>query len=592
MIQENKIMSLADGKVLYDDLRERVDEKYTKPQNGIPASDLASGVIPSAPVQDVQVNGTSILDAQGVANIPYASTSNAGIAKQIATNSVVKAGSNDEQPITPSRQHMAAFYGIARAAGDTTQSQSSNAVGTYTETAKSAIQQMLGVSNLLAPRETSYIASQAYAVGDIFTLNGKLYKVTTAIAESGAIVVQNDGETVGGANAVQCRLGEETIKDVQVNGVSVLQDGVANVPIADRTVAGAVKLANDYGIQRGTGGLLEYAVIAPAESSKIKAADTSTKATYQPITPRWQHESTFYGLAKAAGDTTQSQSDNAVGTYTDNAKDAIQQMFGIDSLIATHDTSTATAAHAIGEVFIMNSKLYRATSAIAIGDTITAGTNCEAVKVSEVFTRDVKVNGTSVVNNGVADIPVANDIDILGVVKAHVGYGTHINNSGALIIQNATSEHIKGSTGSYRPITPSQQDASTFYGLAKASGDTTQSASSNAVGTYTDNAKASIKSMLGIVDGSTSTVSIIGTTPSITAVENTRYTCGEVGTLTITPPASGICIVRFTSGTTPTVLTATGVVWPAWFDATDLEANTTYEICITDGYGAVMSWAL
>ena len=138
------------------------------------------------------------------------------------------------------------------------------------------------------------------------------------------------------------------------------------------------------------------------------------------------------------------------------------------------------------------------------------------------------------------------------------------------------------------------QHASTFYGLAKAAGDTTQPSSSNEVGTYTDFAKASIKSMLGIVDGSTGTVDVSGTTPTITAVENTRYVCGEVSTLSITPPSSGICIVRFTSGTTATVLTVPNtVIWPEWFDATTLESSRVYEICITDGvYGAVMSWPL
>lgn len=120
------------------------------------------------------------------------------------------------------------------------------------------------------------------------------------------------------------------------------------------------------------------------------------------------------------------------------------------------------------------------------------------------------------------------------------------------------------------------------------------SSSSNAVGTYTDNAKASIKSMLGIVDGSTGTVDVTGTTPTITAVENTRYVCGEVTSLDFTPPASGITIVRFTSGSSVTILTLPSTVkFPEWFDPTTLETNTIYEICITDGiYGAVMSWAL
>ena len=77
------------------------------------------------------------------------------------------------------------------------------------------------------------------------------------------------------------------------------------------------------------------------------------------------------------------------------------------------------------------------------------------------------------------------------------------------------------------------------------------------------------------------------------AVENTRYVCGEVTSLSFTPPASGISIVRFTSGSTVTVLTLPSTVkFPEWFDPTSLETNTIYEICVTDGvYGAVMSWA-
>ena len=206
---------------------------------------------------------------------------------------------------------------------------------------------------------------------------------------------------------------------------------------------------------------------------------------------------------------------------------------------------------------------------------------------------DVQVNGTSVIIDGVANIPIANETSY-GVIKiGEASSGIRVDTNGCLKIYIADSANIKtASIASSKPITPGKQHQSVFYGLAKAAGDTTQSQSDNAVGTYTDSAKASIKSMLGIVDGSTGTVTVTGTTPTITAVENTRYVCGEVATLSITPPASGICIIRFTSGTTATVLTATGVVWPEWFDATALEASRVYEICITDGYGMVMSWAL
>lgn len=93
--------------------------------------------------------------------------------------------------------------------------------------------------------------------------------------------------------------------------------------------------------------------------------------------------------------------------------------------------------------------------------------------------------------------------------------------------------------------------------------------------------------------GALSVVTVSGTTPSITAADNTRYICGEITSLSFTPCASGICDVRFTSGTAVTVLTLPSTVkMPDWFDPMSLEANVTYEINIVDGvYGAVMSWA-
>lgn len=88
-------------------------------------------------------------------------------------------------------------------------------------------------------------------------------------------------------------------------------------------------------------------------------------------------------------------------------------------------------------------------------------------------------------------------------------------------------------------------------------------------------------------------VIVSGTTPSITASAGTRYECGEVSTLSFTPSGTGICDVIFTSGSTPTVLTIPNTVkLPSWFDATSLDANTTYEINVLNGtLGAVMAWS-
>lgn len=174
-----------------------------------------------------------------------------------------------------------------------------------------------------------------------------------------------------------------------------------------------------------------------------------------------------------------------------------------------------------------------------------------------------------------------------GIVK--VGNGMTITDN-ALGVSNASSNHIKAGVAAFAPIAPQRQHESVFYGLAKAAGDTTQSASSNAVGTYTEEAKTAIKSMLGVEK----VITISGTAPTITAEENARYICGEVVSLNFTPSTNNICDVRFTSGSTVTTLTVPSTVkFPDWFDPTKLEANTVYEINVLDGiYGAVMTWAV
>ena len=94
---------------------------------------------------------------------------------------------------------------------------------------------------------------------------------------------------------------------------------------------------------------------------------------------------------------------------------------------------------------------------------------------------------------------------------------------------------------------------------------------------------------LPLADGEVQVVNVSGANPTITAENNKRYVCGEVSTLTITPVSSGITDVRFTSGTTATVLSLPQTVkMPEWFS---VEASKTYELSIMDGvYGTVMAW--
>lgn len=716
--------------------------------------------------RDVQVDGTSVLN-NGVANVPRASSSGYGVVRTRSERGTYinnegylaisraytpecKNGSNGYMPIVPVNQHESTFYGLAKASGDTTQSSSSNAVGVYTDEAKSSIKSMLSIMesgieatdpnmdgnvviNTTANLSDDYVKKTDYATtsnqqhgvikvglglyadstgtltinpaGDSYVKAGETsyYPLVPSrqhmatfygLAKAAGADMASSSNAVGtytdeAKTAIRTMLG--AVGDVQVYGTSVLNNGVANIPVASGSTYGVVKTKTTGGTNVDT--VDHTLIISSASSSFVKAGANN----YTPIVPLKQHEATFYGLTKAAG-VDMASSNNSVGTYTDAAKDAIQQMLGVTDIIAEHESVLATVAHAVDDVFMMDGKLYKATSAIAVDDTIAVGTNCEAVKIDEVFVKktdyatvqtagvvkvinnygvnmlngvittnpatsatikeagngtyssyhpitpirqhesvfyglataagdttqknssnavgtytdgaktairsmigavgDVQVNGTSVISNGVANIPVAS-VSTLGTVYdggSYGFYGITVNENGRLQITKAEDGNVKQGNNSYRPIVTTIQHASTFYGLAKAAGDTTQSSSNNAVGTYTESAKSAIRSMLGmsssIIGPYEETVS--GSTPTITGQPNYRYLCGEVTSINITPPASGTIDVIFTSGSTVAVMTLPNTVkFPEWFDASTLEANTIYEIVITNGtYGGVMTWAL
>lgn len=183
-----------------------------------------------------------------------------------------------------------------------------------------------------------------------------------------------------------------------------------------------------------------------------------------------------------------------------------------------------------------------------------------------------------------------------GLVKP--GYGLEMYSNGEFGVRASSAASIKEGISQSNFLTPSQISAIAFYGLAKAAG-ASQSQSSNPIGTYTDTAKKYIQTMLGIdpeVIASYVEIPIVenisGTDVTINCEPNVRYVCGEVSSISITPPSSGSTDVIFKSGSTATALTLpANVKMPQWFNAASLETNTIYEILITDGvYGSVMTW--
>ena len=154
-------------------------------------------------------------------------------------------------------------------------------------------------------------------------ISGKADKVSSATNGNFAGLDSNGNLTDSGSKASDF-LTSAPVTDVQVNGTSVLSNGVANVPIASNTNIGAVQVDGSFGLAMRGSPNQHVIRILPAASSEVKAGTH----LYQPIAPSKQHEATFYGLTKAAG-VDMASSSNSVGNYTDAAKVAIQKMLGV-----------------------------------------------------------------------------------------------------------------------------------------------------------------------------------------------------------------------------------------------------------------------
>lgn len=288
----------------------------------------------------------------------------------------------------------------------------------------------------------------------------------------------------------------DAVTDVQINGTSVLDNGVANIPIADTINPGVVSIGS--GLTKNNNNKL---VIDSAGSETIKQGTNVN----QPIVPGQQHTSVFYGLAKASGDATQSASSNSVGNYTSEAKASIKNMLGVQDVTvdsALSNSSTNPVENRVVKQAIDDVVMVSETQPVSPNNEIWIESDGESVEIptmDDVVT-NVQVNGASITTNGIADIPKAGD-NTLGVVKGRY-YGVRVNNDGDLYISTAAQSEIKAGTSNYLPIVPNNQHQSAFYGLAKAAGDTTQSQSSNSVGTYTNDAKSAIQNMLNVPDKS------------------------------------------------------------------------------------------
>ena len=137
--------------------------------------------------------------------------------------------------------------------------------------------------------------------------------------------------------------------------------------------------------------------------------------------------------------------------------------------------------------------------------------------------KDVQVNGTSVLESGVANIPFAS-ANNAGVVRTSTNFGLDMANSGGyIIISPPTTAEITSKSNQYKAVTLSLLDYAVKVGV------TTNT------NTLTDDEKATACSWLGA--GQQRTTVVDSTTPTITldnALANTDYQYGTITSLTIT----------------------------------------------------------
>ena len=230
-----------------------------------------------------------------VRNTDFATTSSAGIVKvnpsygmgmcdipnqntlmvYKANSQAIKEGTQNHQPIVPATEHEAVFYGLAKAAGDSTQASGSNAVGTYTSGAKSAIQNMLGV---VGKNDLPYVTPEMFgAIGDGVTDDSEA--VQSAVNAGYAvyfgsnktyylpstITINHDCHLFGGENT--------TIKTETVNG------SLNTVFEIDGTLKKTTTLTTDYTAKGSTANsgnkftLTDMADIAIGDVMVITATD-------------------------------------------------------------------------------------------------------------------------------------------------------------------------------------------------------------------------------------------------------------------------------------------------------------------------------
>lgn len=245
-------------------------------------------------------------------------------------------------------------------------------------------------------------------------------------------IVDNDLETtskkiVGAINEVNAKWQSSgSSVDVQIAGTSIVENGVANIPLATDKVAGVVKPS--YGLRQ------------------INGALGGTTRTYDQL----EKENDNYVVAKGALKNTvlnyfrDGVKNNAL-TLSDEEKTtactwlgAIQKGTSTNILRENGTTTPTTYNGSANSIPMTNGQgnIYgrlKDDDGINHQDILTPKSYVdgliESIKSESGSSIDVQINGASIVQDGVANIPIASNTTT-GVLKVNKGYGFTIDTSG------------------------------------------------------------------------------------------------------------------------------------------------------------------
>lgn len=458
-----------------------------------------NGVSLTNVITDIQIDGTSIV-SNNIANIPIAGALTLGLVKLdsdygisanasgrlylIKANSTrIKEGTSNYFAITPYNQHESVFYGLAKAAGDSTQSASSNTVGTYTSQAQSAIRNMLAAAPKSSPFFTGAISLGRYnnktdqsdeantigfysiAVGNNIAASGESSQAFGSDTYAAGWASHAEGSVTAAHGNISHTEGIYTLtEDGAWASHAEGSDTIANTPCVH--VSGQYNSITDLSLAPTWTANTSYTVGDIVKHEETNDDDETRNYVYRCITAN--NDATF--------DYEKWITWQDVGDFVE----IIGNGGYINDDEWTELRSNARALDWQGNEYL-NGYLYVGCNA----------NSSNGIRIPH----DIQINNTSIVSNGIANIPIA-DTNTFGVMK--IGDRLGLSNDNKLYVRRATIDQIKAGTTDAAMISAQYLDSAAFYGLAKAAGDSTQSASSNAVGVYTDSAKTAIQSMLDI----------------------------------------------------------------------------------------------